>query len=422
MCAGRLMTSSSSPITLQSLTGSSTPTSPATKPKTEGPFGWRSCWTRCLPTSAWNSTSRRRWRTPPANDPRPPRPGSRRSPSARHAGGRCWSHRLTRAPSTSPGNWPPACRAGCSPGSTSRSARPSQPRDNSMFRYLPHIAAPCAPTPSNPNPRAGRWTTSLTSCTRAGGSSSPGARGRSSPKNSSTRGRTRSASITWARSSPPSPQPWAPPSDSTTPPQRHGHRGVRPRQPSRELGVTSSRSEGRLQVPGSPAPRCLGHVGSASWSELDNPAGRLHAALKAFHTHAIPNVSVQEAWSRALEVQGDDVWATLGEVATLLPRIERALIASDNADQLDAFRHWQALWAWPIFAPDRPFGNESTGLVDSGALQALSSMSSLLSRTASEGYVPNDEKVQSLRVKLDEAIERVLADDDLPADLRQILT
>jgi hypothetical protein len=48
-------------------------------------------------------------------------------------------------------------------------------------------------------------------------------------------------------------------------------------------------------------------------------------------------------------------------------------------------------------------------------------MSSLLSRTASEGYVPNDEKVQSLRVKLDEAIERVLADDDLPADLRQIL-
>lgn len=168
-----------------------------------------------------------------------------------------------------------------------------------------------------------------------------------------------------------------------------------------------------------PSRGCLRRV--CFMERLDNPAGRLHAALTAFHTHAIPNVSVQEAWSRALEVQGDDVWATLGEVATLLPRIERALIASDNADQLDAFRHWQALWAWPIFAPDRPFGNESTGLVDSGALQALSSMSSLLSRTASEGYVPNDEKVQSLRVKLDEAIERVLADDDLPADLRQIL-
>jgi hypothetical protein len=156
---------------------------------------------------------------------------------------------------------------------------------------------------------------------------------------------------------------------------------------------------------------------------LDNPAGRLHAALTAFEVLSGQGLSVRDAWCQVLGVEGDDLWGVLGEVAGLIPRIERALHASENADQVEAFRHWQTTWARPIFAPDRPFDSDSQGLVETGALHALFGMSSLLSKTASEGFVPDKEVVKSLRAKLDEALHELAwgIDLQLPTELRQIL-
>ena len=154
---------------------------------------------------------------------------------------------------------------------------------------------------------------------------------------------------------------------------------------------------------------------------MDNPAGRLHVLLSEFSEVATERVSVGDAWRSVLKVEGDDVYPALGGVAGLLPKIEQALRASGNEDEVDSFRHWQEALARPIMFPDRPISNGAHALVNEDALHALRFLAKLLSRSASEGNVPDQTALEQLRDQVQAALDTVWDADDLEPAVRQIV-
>lgn len=188
----------------------------------------------------------------------------------------------------------------------------------------------------------------------------------------------------------------------------------RPR-PSRLPGV--ERLPGRL---GLQPVRVAGYLGTMD-NRLDNPAGRLHVILSEFSEVASNAITVGDAWRTVLGVEGEDVYSALGGVAGLLPKIEQALRASDNEDAVDSFRHYQEPLARPIMFPDRKIDAASHGLVSHDALHSLRFLAKLLSRSASEGNVPDQEALDQLRDQVKLALDTVWDADDLEPRIRQII-
>lgn len=155
--------------------------------------------------------------------------------------------------------------------------------------------------------------------------------------------------------------------------------------------------------------------------QINNPAGRLHAILKDFEETSSNNVSVQDCWCKVLGVPRSEVLVHLGETASLITQIRRALINAGLEDNLPTYDRYADAWARPFFAPDRPMANGSHNMVDEHAMATLSLLSSLLDRVAPEGAVPDEAQLGDLRTRLSEAVEEVLADDDLPEEIRSLI-
>lgn len=146
---------------------------------------------------------------------------------------------------------------------------------------------------------------------------------------------------------------------------------------------------------------------------LDNPAGRLHAFLSNFKSHADANKSIITCWSQALEWDEANVTVSLSHVAALVPQIEQAVYLSGDSDQVEAFEHFAPLWGAALFFPLYDGNQKPSGaleLISPGSLQALGSLSGFLSATASEGLVPAPDRLADLRAQVDDLLQGVLID------------
>jgi hypothetical protein len=157
----------------------------------------------------------------------------------------------------------------------------------------------------------------------------------------------------------------------------------------------------------------------------DNPAARLHAILAQFDAVARKNKSIKATWAEVLEVDEAAVLRELATVAQLLDQFERAVVGTDDPGIVNTFNHHVDRWAETIFASRRDHtasGNPgSSGMVNGDALVALGTLSSFLSRVASEGALPPEEARDDVVTRLEEARREVAEDAELAEELRTAL-
>jgi hypothetical protein len=158
-------------------------------------------------------------------------------------------------------------------------------------------------------------------------------------------------------------------------------------------------------------------------SKLNNPAGRLHELLSAFRDNAGPSQTINGAWCAALQVEQSELLPRLGQVASLLDQVRIAVERSERKELREAHAQFANSWAVPIFGHGRnPSGDQSSGLVDQGALVALGSLAMVFELVAPDGQIPDEELGITVKADLNELLEELVADTELPGELRAAIS
>lgn len=159
-------------------------------------------------------------------------------------------------------------------------------------------------------------------------------------------------------------------------------------------------------------------------AKLDNPAGRLHELLRAYRDVASDGQSIISAWAQVFEV--DDRTSTLlriAETAGLIPEIEAAVDRSGDDEQIALFTDFVGAWVAGVVFPERNlYASPSAAMTDAISqqdLRVLGGLSSFLSATASEGPVPSPDQLADLRGQVQQLIDSITGDAELPEDIRR---
>lgn len=153
----------------------------------------------------------------------------------------------------------------------------------------------------------------------------------------------------------------------------------------------------------------------------DNPASRLHDLLEAFDSHAHKQLSVTEAWAKALEVEPAEAPRAAARASNLLNEVEQAVTYLNQPKQESLVARFLPRWSRPFFPLDRAWSSGSNGLVDPDSLATLGALGATMSSLAPEGIVPDDAVVKGVREAVQGAIDAVLADTDLDNSLRSLI-
>lgn len=153
-------------------------------------------------------------------------------------------------------------------------------------------------------------------------------------------------------------------------------------------------------------------------AELHNPAGRLHALLKAYAQHKAG--SMQAAWAKVLGVSESDVPLHLDEVAKLLRQTRDVAKALGREAFEPIPDHVQAL-SRTIYPIDQALNNPARHVQPNGeAMRGLAMFSAYLEEFAPDGELPTEDERNDLRQAVCELIDQVIA-ADLPAQVRRML-
>lgn len=157
-------------------------------------------------------------------------------------------------------------------------------------------------------------------------------------------------------------------------------------------------------------------------AQLDNPAGRLAAIIADYNENAA-GAMTDVVWREVLACSQADLPLALARVCGVLTDIEKALMVLRDEDLTDAFNHWKGHWAGAIVRPYDAMQTVRASNEDfnPGGLLSLRLMSSHLHSLASEGPTGSDDERNTLREHLEEAIDRIIEDDSIPADLRRLV-
>jgi hypothetical protein len=157
---------------------------------------------------------------------------------------------------------------------------------------------------------------------------------------------------------------------------------------------------------------------------LNNPAGRLYEILTRYQESRIANEgqALSTIWAAVL---GDEALTIgLSRVASLIPAIGDAAVASGDAMLVRLFEYHSESWAVPmLFSPVVPTqgvaGSQAT--IPEGSMIGLESMSSILSLSRPEGREVDQEVRNSLREELDALINQIRDDTDLDPSLKALI-
>jgi len=155
----------------------------------------------------------------------------------------------------------------------------------------------------------------------------------------------------------------------------------------------------------------------------NNPAGRLLNMLVAFRDAGTNDQSYEVAWANVLGVDADSLEFRLEmtRLAGLPLAVHEAVLAGGSEDQRRTAEYWMPRWLYPILLWDKSAEGKWTPVVDDDSLMGLTTLSALLSATASEGAVPADDDVARIREGIDDALVAVRAATDLPVEFRALL-
>jgi hypothetical protein len=159
-------------------------------------------------------------------------------------------------------------------------------------------------------------------------------------------------------------------------------------------------------------------------AKLDNPAGRLYELLSAYREVASDTQPIINAWAQVFGV--GTRWETLLRIAEtlgLIPEIEAAVERSGDEEQIALFRDFVGDWVAGVAFPDRNlYANPSVAMssaISQQNLRVLGGLSSFLSATASEGPVPSPDQLAGLRGRVQQLIDSITEDSELPEDIRR---
>lgn len=155
----------------------------------------------------------------------------------------------------------------------------------------------------------------------------------------------------------------------------------------------------------------------------DNPAGRLHKILSALRAQGNKEISVQTAWSRALNgLEGVDLIVGMQATATMLVDIDNELHGLEGISSVAMYRSYLPRWSKFVgmqtsakraqFAPDE--------VATTDELAMLAGLADLLHLRRVEGKVA-EEQVDELLAGLQELISELLAAESLDPDFRAFL-
>jgi hypothetical protein len=158
----------------------------------------------------------------------------------------------------------------------------------------------------------------------------------------------------------------------------------------------------------------------ADTSFLNNPAGRLYALLSQLKMQQ--QGSIKEAWSQILGVSQDRVSRHMSEVARLVWELDR-VVSNDDMELVAApfQRHKPVLLeaAFPMVRGfDEPVGNI---IPPEEAYENLGLLAKYLATAAPEGPIPSDEERADLLERLQELIDEVAADEELPDNVMRLV-
>lgn len=157
--------------------------------------------------------------------------------------------------------------------------------------------------------------------------------------------------------------------------------------------------------------------------QFDNPAGRLVAILSGYNATASSELTVEKVWCRVLTTSRNELPLALSRVCGLLTDLETVLVTLGDSDLADPFRHWKGHWAEAIIRPGDQMRNvrSTSSDFDPGSLLSLRLMSTHLHSLASEGPTGTEDERQSLRDRMQAAIDELVADESLPLEIRRLV-
>lgn len=153
----------------------------------------------------------------------------------------------------------------------------------------------------------------------------------------------------------------------------------------------------------------------------DNPAGRLHELLRRLHEQNTRE-SLLKGWAAVLSVPEADVILHIGDVANLVRQIQEAVDAADEEVLHAPVRRLRDTWARPIFPPDQPFNGELRHVLPGDqSLESLGLVSAQLHLIASEGNVPDRDKLDELKHQVRDLIDEIHQTDEFSDDLKRVI-
>lgn len=153
----------------------------------------------------------------------------------------------------------------------------------------------------------------------------------------------------------------------------------------------------------------------------DNPAGRLHELLRKLSEQSTNN-GLGVSWGHVLGVPANEVQFHISDVAGLVPQIEDAVDRLDDDDLRAPVRRLRNIWMRAILPSDQAFnGQLGPVLPPREALESLALVSKQLHLLASEGNVPEEDRLEQLREQLLALVDEVRQSADLAENLRQAI-
>lgn len=153
---------------------------------------------------------------------------------------------------------------------------------------------------------------------------------------------------------------------------------------------------------------------------ISNPAATLFAGLSKFAAVANSQITIDTAWSKALQVEPERVGDMLGELLIEVPRVANTLEALGQADLAYTARRYEGRWTRPIL--DR--SPTSKALITSDSLSVLQMAAGVIgaagvTQAARVAKPARDELKKLLRDAQDVLMSTT--DDELARDLRLAL-
>ena len=154
-------------------------------------------------------------------------------------------------------------------------------------------------------------------------------------------------------------------------------------------------------------------------SDLNNPAGRLYGLLVRFNSSVQGNVTA--VWGEILGTQDPvDLAGLLAEVASLVPAAKAAATRSGSRSAQNTVARYAEPWLKAVTPFDKPMTATAPQQVrpSDAALEALDSVSEILSQRVPDGDVPDGAHVEQLRQQVEGLIAEAETAEDVPEEVK----